>query len=278
MAIILKNVKDEPSFNKIANLYKKKYPVNSRIKTKSFHRYAFADGIYFKSFYKENKFIGFVKGFCDNKHLYISWLVPKKDIDKEDIIKAVKKDMAKFNIVFVVNSLEEKELFTKLGFKEPKLSNLLEAAKALFMCTKPELFNDQEIVSGIRKYDWPMMYDRSRPAHIYYANVKDLDINKCLDLLPENRKQKALRYKFAKDQKLCVGAYLLLKRALKLHHINIDNYEFSYEEKGKPYLKDCPINFSISHSGDYACVAISKATIGVDIQETKDVDLNAVGK
>lgn len=42
---------------------------------------------------------------------------------------------------------------------------------------------------------------------------------------------------------------------------------FSYSPAGKPYFPDCPLRFSLSHSGSEAAVAISESEVGVDIEE-----------
>lgn len=47
---------------------------------------------------------------------------------------------------------------------------------------------------------------------------------------------------------------------------NIDK-KIIYNEYGKPYIKDNPIYFNISHSGDYTVLAISDQEIGIDIEK-----------
>lgn len=272
MSIILKNVKDEKSFDKIASLYKKSFPAKERIKTKAFHRYAFNDGIYFKSFYDNKLFIGFVKGFCDGKNLYISWIASINEKYWKIMIEEIKKLNSKFNVIFVLRSESEIEKFYELDFKSPKLGKILEASKGIFVCTKPELFIDKEIVDGIKKYDWPLMFGTNTEASVYYSNVSSIDIENNLKKLPKIRLEKAQRLVFDKDKKLSIGAYMLLDKALKLHHISLSDYEFKYDEKGKPFLKGCPLKFSISHSGDYVCVALSKSDVGVDIQKMDDIN------
>lgn len=42
--------------------------------------------------------------------------------------------------------------------------------------------------------------------------------------------------------------------------------EYVYGEKGKPYFKDLPFYFSISHSGDYVLCVLSGSEVGADIQ------------
>ena len=56
----------------------------------------------------------------------------------------------------------------------------------------------------------------------------------------------------------------LLKKILKKYHIE---YDIFYNENRKPYIKNNPIYFNISHSGEYIVIVVSDKEIGVDIQE-----------
>ncbi len=52
--------------------------------------------------------------------------------------------------------------------------------------------------------------------------------------------------------------------------------EYIYKGAGKPYFKDYPYYFSLSHSGDYVLCAISDEEIGADIQEMKPCDAERI--
>ena len=56
----------------------------------------------------------------------------------------------------------------------------------------------------------------------------------------------------------------LLKKTLDLKYI--------YGRNGKPYLRDYPFYFNLSHSGEYVFCAISDHEVGVDIQKLGPVD------
>ena len=55
-----------------------------------------------------------------------------------------------------------------------------------------------------------------------------------------------------------------IKKILKKYHIE---YDIFYNEHRKPYIKNNPIYFNISHSGDYIVGVVSDKEVGVDIQE-----------
>jgi len=44
---------------------------------------------------------------------------------------------------------------------------------------------------------------------------------------------------------------------------------YGYGEKRKPYFKDIPRQFNLSHSGEYVLCVFSKQEVGVDIQQKK---------
>ena len=114
---------------------------------------------------------------------------------------------------------------------------------------------------------------RKNITKVYYANVGKMNLAKKLKLLPESRLARIANFRDEKDKKLSIGAYLLLKKVLNRHLIRYHYYDFKYLDNGKPIIEGKEINFSISHSGDYVAVAISKKPVGVDIQEMREVNL-----
>jgi 4'-phosphopantetheinyl transferase len=107
---------------------------------------------------------------------------------------------------------------------------------------------------------------------IYY--VTDIDvfnedfIEKCVSFFPEWRKDKMLQYKHLKGRVQNGLAYLLLIKALQEEGIFNELPEFSYNEHGKPFLKNYPEwYFNISHCKTAVCCVLSKKEIGIDIEE-----------
>lgn len=94
------------------------------------------------------------------------------------------------------------------------------------------------------------------------------DILDALALLPQWRKEKALKYRRPRDRYLCAEAFLLLREALE-KCCGIDgDISFVYGPSGKPGLAGHEdIHFNISHcSGCVAC-AIGDSPVGIDVED-----------
>ena len=86
-----------------------------------------------------------------------------------------------------------------------------------------------------------------------------------LSCLPPERAAKAQSFRRDHDSARCVGAWLLLRDALERSGAELDRFALRTGEYGKPYLDGGP-EFSMSHAGPYAAVAVSDAPVGVDIE------------
>ncbi len=93
----------------------------------------------------------------------------------------------------------------------------------------------------------------------------------------EERKQKALRYRFARDRILCVCGGLLTKYAL--NSCGADDLVISRTDLGKPYLKNkSELFFNLSHSGNIVMCAVSENEVGADTEEIGRYDENILKK
>lgn|GEM_PF-434514 len=89
------------------------------------------------------------------------------------------------------------------------------------------------------------------------------------------RKARILRYRFASDRALSLGAELLLRKLLADFGYGRINLRYAYGAHQKPYLEDAPgFHFSLSHSKDYVMAAASLQEIGCDIQKIIPTDLS----
>lgn len=107
---------------------------------------------------------------------------------------------------------------------------------------------------------------------LFYADVTPLTDPACYEAacrrISRERREKADRYRMEKDRRLCVGAGLLLKYALGDDPGVIETGPY-----GKPYIKDSPVHFNLSHSGSYAACVVSEVECGCDIEKITKADM-----
>ena len=104
---------------------------------------------------------------------------------------------------------------------------------------------------------------------IYLADINRVDESRLSELSRE-RAEKAVRYKMADDRKRSISAGLLLSRFLPDTRIHTDEF-------GKPRAES-GVCFNLSHSGDYAVLAVADNEIGVDIERARDITALKMGK
>ena len=112
------------------------------------------------------------------------------------------------------------------------------------------------------------MSKKMNNAKLYICRDYEFDPLTFLPSLPKERAEKVCRVKLQKDKKNCAGAYILLKYALKQE--GIENFETRMGQNGKPYLKDIPLFFNLSHTDCGFICAVSQSEIGADIQSRKE--------
>ena len=91
---------------------------------------------------------------------------------------------------------------------------------------------------------------------------------------------KTLVYLFDIDSK--DSRYSLIKRCaknyLKTNDLTEDDLTILKDDKGKPYFKNVPLFFNLSHSNKYWALAISDQPIGIDIQNKLNNKAIAIAK
>ena len=106
------------------------------------------------------------------------------------------------------------------------------------------------------------------PEMVYIDDKTDaFDLQEALQTISEQRRQQALRFKHEQGQRLCVAAYLLLKRALREQEGILENPVFTYGPHGKPSIVGHPeLHFSLSHCKEAAVCVLSRHPIGIDVE------------
>lgn len=88
-----------------------------------------------------------------------------------------------------------------------------------------------------------------------------------LPLVSEQRREQALQYKHAFGQYACLKSYLMLQDLLREHYGIEGDLVFSFNEHGKPMLKEVSsIHFSISHCKEAIAVAVADRPVGIDVE------------
>ena len=109
--------------------------------------------------------------------------------------------------------------------------------------------------------------------HLWYIDVGTNLDSRYYNLLSEDEKIRAGKYRFTQDQYVFITARAVL-RILSGHYLQKDptHIRFKYGAYGKPYFQDeNSLLFNVSHSGSKAIIGFGKHTeIGVDIEKIKD--------
>ncbi len=93
------------------------------------------------------------------------------------------------------------------------------------------------------------------------------ELSRALSLLPEWRREKALRFKHPLGQAECAFSYLMLCDLLRQEYGISHQPHFLIGEHGKPTLLEHPdIHFNISHCKAAIAVAVSSEPIGIDVE------------
>lgn len=94
--------------------------------------------------------------------------------------------------------------------------------------------------------------------------------------LSEDERQRSSRFHFDKDRNRFIIAHASLRDILARYlHCEPQQISFSTNEFGKPFLPDHEIEFNLSHSGDYALIAVTRGrSVGVDIEQIRmDIEI-----
>jgi phosphopantetheinyl transferase len=106
-------------------------------------------------------------------------------------------------------------------------------------------------------------------AAVYGVNINSIVsdtpvFERQIDLFPPGRARKIRSYRFNDDRKRSFAAGLLLQTVLGREAA----FRVREDARGKPFIDGGP-HFSVSHSGDWAVIAVCGAPVGFDIEEVK---------
>ncbi|TQR39691.1 4'-phosphopantetheinyl transferase superfamily protein [Lysinibacillus sphaericus] len=98
--------------------------------------------------------------------------------------------------------------------------------------------------------------------------------NDLLQIISKENREKCQRFKFKEDALRTLYGELIVRHFLSKHFsLKNKNIGILKSDAGKPYIKDFPIRFNISHAGDFVVCAFSEQEIGIDIEQIEEIDL-----
>lgn len=103
----------------------------------------------------------------------------------------------------------------------------------------------------------------------------DLILQEKLHDFPKEYQEHVLKLRKWQDAQLTVLGRLLLKESMNRNQQEFKQKEIAFGEYNKPYLKDNPIHFNISHSNEIALCALCRdQSIGVDIEMIAPIEVH----
>ena len=107
-------------------------------------------------------------------------------------------------------------------------------------------------------------------VELFAADIRQIAprVNELLPLLDEERQKRVRAYGATDDALRSLAAGLLLYDAFG-ESARCARYE--HGKRGKPYLAD-RLPFNITHAGDYAVLALSSETVGVDLERIRAIN------
>lgn len=105
--------------------------------------------------------------------------------------------------------------------------------------------------------------------YIYILSIEEILDLPGVHLLPPERQKRLFRYRKTSDRARCLGAGLLIRHLLHLHHPDGAHAAFRVktDENGKPFIPDGP-HFNVTHAGRFVAAAVSESgQIGIDLEE-----------
>lgn len=111
----------------------------------------------------------------------------------------------------------------------------------------------------------------------YKFDIRELtsdDYLKWYALMSREKQARVDRFRFVNDKKRAVAGEMLARKAIsEWCNVPENSMVFEQTETGKPYAKDLPVEFNISHSGDMVVCAVDDKLIGIDIEKIRPIDL-----
>jgi 4'-phosphopantetheinyl transferase len=125
--------------------------------------------------------------------------------------------------------------------------------------------------------------DLLRPEFVHVWQV-GLEVSpgrlaECWALLSEDERGRAMKFRLPEHQRRYAAGRGFV-RLMLAGYVGGDgaSLRFIYGRAGKPELIGGEVQFNVSHCGDRALLAVSREMVGVDLEEIRVLDYQAVGR
>jgi 4'-phosphopantetheinyl transferase len=111
--------------------------------------------------------------------------------------------------------------------------------------------------------------------HIYRSTLEKppAEVKQLEKILSPDEIEKAYKFKFETDRNNYIVGRAFLRNILnKYLEIDASKINFSYAEKGKPFIKDSIVKFNLAHSKSYVVYAFTlEKEVGIDLEYLKEM-------
>ncbi|ETT65410.1 4'-phosphopantetheinyl transferase [Paenibacillus sp. FSL R7-277] len=96
-----------------------------------------------------------------------------------------------------------------------------------------------------------------------------------LKFLPEEKCERLSRYIRKGDFLRSLAADLLI-RVLLGKQLGLKNSDIQIESNayGKPYLATYPVEFNVSHSGEWVVAVVGQSPVGIDVEKIQPIEMD----
>ena len=109
-------------------------------------------------------------------------------------------------------------------------------------------------------------------------NYTDKYLDEFLKRIPIRKQATISKYRTATRRKQAIIGEILLSQLLKKFNVDYNSINITFNENGKPYIKNSLLYYNISHSNEFVMCAVSEKELGVDIEKIRPFDSRIMDK
>lgn len=128
---------------------------------------------------------------------------------------------------------------------------------------------------------FPLAHDEIEVVPFLLDSDEGVSLVEAEKWIDEEERERAAAFKFPVHRDRFVRGRGMLRLVLSRHiGDDPDSFHFSYGEKGKPFVPGSDMHFNLSHSEEYAAIAVSRLpSVGIDIERfDRKVDIPGLSR